>query len=91
MLFYEQEGNRALRMGDWKLVAKGRHGQDDVKWELFNINKDRSELHDLSAAEPKRFQSMKTAWKQKANSVEALPWPESKKANTKPNKTKRNK
>ncbi|MCP4774255.1 MAG: arylsulfatase [Planctomycetaceae bacterium] len=91
MLFFEHEGNRALRMGDWKLVAKGRHGQDDVKWELFNISNDRSELHDLSAIEPERFKSMQSLWKEKATSVQALPWPQSKKAKSKPKKTRQKK
>lgn len=91
MLFFEHEGNRALRMGDWKLVAKGRHGQDDVKWELFNISEDRSELHDLSAVESERFKSMQSLWKEKATSVQALPWPQSKRAKSKPKKTRQKK
>ena len=87
MLFFEHEGNRALRIGDWKLVAKGRHGQDDVKWELFDISKDRSEMHDLSVAQPERFQRMQKLWTEKATAVKALPWPvaksKKKKANSK--------
>lgn len=76
-IFFEHEGNRALRMGDWKLVAKGRHGQDDVNWELFNLSSDRSELHDLASAEPDRLEKMKALWISKAQSVKALPWPQS--------------
>ena len=82
LIFFEHEGNRALRMGDWKLVAKGRHGQDDVNWELYNIAVDRTELHDLSLQEPERFEKMKTLWTSKAGNVQAIPWP-------KPNKPKR--
>ena len=41
-IFFEHEGNRALRMGDWKLVAKGRAGQDEVNWDLFKVRADRS-------------------------------------------------
>ena len=89
MLFFEHEGNRALRIGEWKLVAKGRHGQDEVKWELFNISNDRSEMHDLSAVEPERFQRMQKMWREKATAAKALPWPKSKtkkaKANSKAN------
>ena len=47
-IFWEHEGNRALRDGKWKLVAKGKM-QDrttPVKWELFDIASDRSEMHD---------------------------------------------
>ncbi len=93
LIFFEHEGNRALRIGDWKLVAKGRHGKDDVKWELYNIGDDRSEMHDLSAVEQERFKRMQNLWKQKAAAVQALPWPESKpkKVKSKPKKTNQQK
>ena len=42
-LYWEHEGNRAIRKGDWKLVAK-----ENRPWELYNISKDRAELHDLA-------------------------------------------
>ena len=38
-IYWEHEGNRAIRVGDYKLVAKGAEG----KWELYNIANDRSE------------------------------------------------
>ena len=75
LIFFEHEGNRALRMGEWKLVAKGRAGQDDVNWELYNVNKDRSELHDMAKVEPERLEKMKMEWTSKARNVQALPWP----------------
>ena len=43
-IFWEHEGNRALRDGKWKLVAKGARGP----WELYDIEADRTELNDLS-------------------------------------------
>ena len=46
-LFWEHEGNCAIRKGNWKLVRKG--GKD---WELYNIAKDRPEQHDLAAEKP---------------------------------------
>lgn len=46
-LFWEHEGNSAVRSGRWKLVRK--HGQD---WELFDIATDRTEQHDLAAEHP---------------------------------------
>ena len=46
-LFWEHEGNRAVRVGDWKLVAKGRNGP----WELYNLKSDRSELKNLVDAD----------------------------------------
>jgi arylsulfatase A-like enzyme len=47
-LYWEHEGNAAIRVGDWKLVRLGRNGP----WELYNLKTDRTELHDLAAAEP---------------------------------------
>ncbi len=46
-LFWEHEGNCAIRKGDWKLVRK-----ENKDWELYNLADDRSELHDLAATKP---------------------------------------
>lgn len=52
-LFFEHEGNRAIRSGRWKLVAeKGR------PWELYDMEQDRSELSDLSTVYPERRQQL---------------------------------
>ncbi len=70
-LFWEHEGNRAIRDGDWKLVARGANGP----WELYNIAKDRTELEDLSAKMPKRTKEMAEAWETWATSAMVKPWP----------------
>jgi arylsulfatase len=46
-IFWEHEGNCAIRKGEWKLVRK-----EKKDWELYNIASDRSELHDLAADKP---------------------------------------
>ena len=46
-LFWEHEGNSAVRSSGWKLVRK--HGQ---AWELYAIERDRAEQHDLAAEHP---------------------------------------
>ena len=46
-LYWEHEGNRAVRDGNWKLVS--RHPD---RWELYDMAADRSERNDLSAREP---------------------------------------
>lgn len=43
-LWWQHEGNRALRWGEWKIVAAGK----DAQWELYNLNDDRSETNDLA-------------------------------------------
>ena len=39
-IFWEHEGNRAVRDGKWKLVAKGVKGA----WELYDMEADRTEM-----------------------------------------------
>lgn len=78
-LYWEHEGNRAIRVGKWKLVAKGRTGQDEVAWELYDIEADRSELHDLAAQQPQRVQEMAALWRAYAERAKVVPWPVSRK------------
>jgi len=70
-IFWEHEGNRALRVGDWKLVAKGT----DTPWELYDLSRDRSELRDLASAEPQRVKDMAAVWDTWARRTHAVPWP----------------
>ena len=70
-IFWEHEGNRAIRIGKWKLVAKGANGA----WELYNLNEDRSELNDLSQKYPERANQMAEKWEAWAIEAKAKPWP----------------
>lgn len=68
-LFWEHEGNRAVRDGDWKLVS--RYPGD---WELYNIAADRTEMKNLAAAETARVSGMKQKYDQWAARCNVLPW-----------------
>ena len=70
-IYWEHEGNRAVRMGQWKLVAKGRNGP----WELYDIDADRTETNDLSAAQPDRAKRMAAMWDAYAARANVVPWP----------------
>ncbi len=59
-IYFNHNNNRALRMGDWKVIATGQTGQ----WELIDMKKDRAEQHNLAAAQPRRLQQMTAKWKQ---------------------------
>jgi len=69
-IFWEHEGNRAIRIGDWKLVSKHPGG-----WELYNIPADRTEMNDLAAAQPDRVKDMAAQWEAWAQRVGVAPWP----------------
>ncbi len=66
-LWWEHEGNRAIRLGDWKLVAaKGK------PWELFNLSTDRTETNDLSAREPERVRELSDRWQKMHDEFAAI-------------------
>lgn len=68
-IYWEHEGNRAIRVGDMKLVAKGAAG----KWELYNIAKDRSEQNDLSDQNPDVVKKLSEMWQSYAERANVLP------------------
>ena len=59
--------DRALRQGDWKVVAaKGG------RWELYNMTEDRTELNDLRQNHPERATRMIKEWFRIAREVDRL-------------------
>ncbi len=66
----EHEGNRGIRIGDWKLVAEW-----DGPWELYNIPEDRTEQNDYASSEPERMASMIREYETWAERCGVLPWP----------------
>lgn len=68
-LYWEHEGNRAVRQGRWKLVA--RHPGE---WELFDIEADRTEVNNLAAKEPKRLREMSALYDRWAARAHVEPW-----------------
>lgn len=58
-LFFKHEGNRALRVSDWKLVSASEDGGD---WSLYNLRKDRCETKDLSKTEAARVEALGRKW-----------------------------
>jgi arylsulfatase len=68
-IYWEHEGNRAIRVGDYKLVAKGAKGQ----WQLYNIANDRSEQNDLTDDQPERAKKLAAMWQAYAERADVLP------------------
>ena len=62
-IFWEHQGNRAIRMDRWKLVSmRDRQARSAGPWELYDLESDRSELRDLAAEMPVRVAEMEAAW-----------------------------
>ena len=76
-IYWEHEGNRAVRFGDWKLVAKGqiRDRSQPVQWELFNIANDRNENYDLIEKEVEMAGKLKKMWQAYAERCDVFPAP----------------
>ena len=69
-LYFEHMGNAAVRVGPWKLVQANRK-----PWELYNLETDRTELKNLSKAEPERVKVMAAKWKTWATRIGVQPHP----------------
>ncbi len=69
-LFFEHEGNRAIRKGQWKLVAL-----KDQPWELYDCSATRTELNDLAAERADLVKTLSAQWDAwaTANFVTPLP------------------
>jgi arylsulfatase len=69
-IYWEHEGNRAVRAGKWKLVAK--HGKP---WELYNIEADRIEAKDLASEQPAKVEELRSLYEAYAARANVAPWP----------------
>ena len=56
-LFFEHDGSRAVRDGDWKLVSVVGDA-----WELYHLAADPTEMRNLAVAQPDRVRSLSYAW-----------------------------
>jgi arylsulfatase len=79
-LWWLHENNRAIRVGDWKLVAavpslRGRGAAGEVaagEWELYNLASDRAETKNLAAQMPDKVRELAALWTLRQNEFFAL-------------------
>jgi arylsulfatase len=57
LIWWLHEGNRAVRIGNWKLVAA-----EGDPWELYDLSVDRAESNDLAAKMPEKAKELEAAW-----------------------------
>jgi arylsulfatase A-like enzyme len=68
-LFWEHEGHRAVRDGNWKLVAS-----NNQPWELYDLAAERTEMNDLAAQHPEIVTRLAEAYGGWAKAVGVKPW-----------------
>jgi arylsulfatase A-like enzyme len=66
-LWWLHEGNRAVRVGDWKLVAA-----KNTPWELYDLSTDRAEQNDLASKMPHKVMELQQAWEAQTASFTEL-------------------
>ncbi len=67
-IFWEHEGNRAVREGKWKLVAK-----ENKPWELYDMEFDRTETYDVAGHHPDKVRELAAKWDSWAARANVLP------------------
>jgi len=68
-IYWEHEGNRAVRQGKWKLVS--RH---PGAWELYDIEADRTEMNDLASRQREKAGELAAKWEAWSKKVGVADW-----------------
>ena len=72
-LFWEHEGNKAVRLGRYKLVSRWKKDAE-YNWELYDLEADRSETNNLYVTMPEKVIELEVLWKNWARKAEVLTW-----------------
>jgi arylsulfatase A-like enzyme len=73
--YFEMFSHRGIWLEGWKAVAYHAPGTpiDDDVWELYHLDDDFNEVHDLALVEPERLATMIDRWWEEADAHQVLP------------------
>ena len=73
--YFETDGHRAIWKAGWKAVAFHRRGSDFAtdRWELYHVDEDFSEAHDLAEEQPEKLRELIDTWWEEARRNHVLP------------------
>lgn len=73
--YFEMFGNRGIWVDGWKAVTHHAKGADyaDVEWELYHLDADFSETHNLAASYPDKLRELIELWWVEAGRYDVLP------------------
>jgi arylsulfatase len=73
--YFEMMGHRGLYRDGWKAVTRHDFGSDfdNDRWELYNLNEDRSECKDLAESHPEMLAELIELWWSEAEEHGVLP------------------
>jgi arylsulfatase len=76
-VFWEHEGNRAVRKGDLKLVSEWNKKENrNGAWELYDLKADRTETNDLTSKHPETVEELSALYEAWAKRANVLDWDE---------------
>jgi arylsulfatase len=74
-IYFEHHLNCAVRDGKWKLVCKGDTRSASLHpWELYDMETDRTETHNLAAEYPEKVAELSAKWEKWAWRAKVKPW-----------------
>lgn len=68
-IYFEHEGNRAVRQGRWKSVSRFPGG-----WQLYDMETDRTELTDIASRYPEKVKELAGLYEAWERRVGVVPW-----------------
>ena len=72
-LCWNYEKFSAIRMGQWKGVRRSKNRRElDGAWQLYDLSKDRSETHDISASHRDVLENLRRVWEDWREDIGAL-------------------